>query len=279
MPRLEVHGHSLAYEELGHGPPLVLTPGLRNDRSAVRGMGETLSRSFRVIIYDRLNCGASDVGFPAARSEVDLWAADLHALLGALDALPAAVCGFSLGGCASLLMALRHPEAVSALLIGWVLGGPFPRDRVSRLLYTEFREAAERGGMAAVAETSFFAARILENPRNRSLLEQIPRDEFVAVMRAWEARFREPTTVTCVPEDELSAARLSIPILVIGGDDEIHLTSASEELSRRLPGAEYQAPLLSRKEWEAMTTHEAVAGFRAVNVPPIFLEFVRRRMR
>ena len=68
--------------------------------------------------------------------------------------------------------------------------------------YGQYIEAAERGGMAAVAETEFFAQRIQDNPSNRERLLSMDVQEFCAVMRRWSAAFAAPN-----PVGDLTAAQ------------------------------------------------------------------------
>ena len=70
-----------------------------------------------MLIHDRRNCGASDVVIEGEDSEYEILADDLYELLSKLGALPAFVGGSSSGCRLSLLFALRHPEAVRALLL------------------------------------------------------------------------------------------------------------------------------------------------------------------
>ena len=66
-------------------------------------------RGGRVLIWDRPNCGASDVCFEGA-SESEMQADTLAALLEHLDMAPAVIIGGSGGSRISLLAAARHPR-------------------------------------------------------------------------------------------------------------------------------------------------------------------------
>ena len=66
MPVMQQGDLEIAYEVIGEGQPWVLTPGGRfsKDYGGVREMAEALAeRGKKVLIYDRLNCGASAVSF------------------------------------------------------------------------------------------------------------------------------------------------------------------------------------------------------------------------
>jgi pimeloyl-ACP methyl ester carboxylesterase len=287
MARVSIRGAMLRYEVLGDGPALVMTPGMRNGMDSMRPMAERLAEHYRVIIYDRRNTGGSDIELGSATSEQAMWAADLFELLRALDAVPAIVLGVSLGAGVSLAMTLEHPDAVRGLILAWIAGGEFPRDRLARELYGQFIAAAEAGGMLAVADSDFFRARAAENPAVRTNLLAWDRDRFIEQMRAWDRAFRAPNLIPPVSRDTLAHARLATPVLTIAGDDEIHLESAAREVHDLLPASQYHAPMLTRAEWESLGApsppghpdrHRAIAAYRGVHVPPVVREFLERRL-
>jgi len=112
MPRTEVDGVSIAYEIVGDGRPWVLTPGGRfsKDYPGVRELAVALAeRGNRVLIWDRPNCGESEVCF-RGDSESEMQADILAGLLRALDMAPAVVIGGSGGARVSLLAANRHRD-------------------------------------------------------------------------------------------------------------------------------------------------------------------------
>ena len=78
MPSLIVNGAKIEYEDMGTGLPIILTPGGRSDMSTVRGLAKHLASAYRVIIYDRRNCGASDVVIAGDFSESDIFLTQLR---------------------------------------------------------------------------------------------------------------------------------------------------------------------------------------------------------
>jgi pimeloyl-ACP methyl ester carboxylesterase len=119
MPRADINGVSINYEILGEcGPAMMLSPGGRNAMGNIKSFGERMAAlGYRVLLHDRRNCGASDVGFDPRKSEYEIWADDLYALAGGLGMLPLIAGGNSSGARLALLFALRYPEAVRALLL------------------------------------------------------------------------------------------------------------------------------------------------------------------
>src|SRR5262245_3350052 len=113
MPVATVDGVSLAYEVIGdRGRPWVVTPGGRfsKDCPGVLELAEALAgEGNRALIWDRPNCGASDVCFTGP-SESAMQADALAALLVDLDLAPAVIAGGSGGARVSMLTAARHRE-------------------------------------------------------------------------------------------------------------------------------------------------------------------------
>src|SRR3974377_1824424 len=90
MPSIEVNGGEIAYEILGDGPPIVLTPGGRFSMNVpgLRPLAEALAPRMKVLLWDRPNSGASDVKF-TGDTESNMHADDLAELLRPLDMRPA----------------------------------------------------------------------------------------------------------------------------------------------------------------------------------------------
>src|SRR6202035_3965910 len=151
MPVANIRGVDLHYEILGErGPFVALQPGGRRAGAAVKSLGQKIAEAgYRVVIYDRRNTGASTVAIEGD-SENDVWADDLHALLGQLDALPAYIGGSSSGCRLALVLALRPPAAVRGLLLWRVTGGAHAAGHLANQYYSSHIEAAKQGGMTAV---------------------------------------------------------------------------------------------------------------------------------
>ncbi len=255
MPTITIDGVSIKYEEMGSGQPVVLTPGGRSGMEAVRGLAERMAPHYRVIIYDRRNCGASDVVIGGEPSEQEVWADDLNELLSRLGASPAYVGGGSAGCRVALLLALRHAEAVKGLLLWHVTGGAVAAERLGYNYYEQFIEDAERDGMKGVVESEFFAERIAENPSNRERLLAMDVQEFIAVMRRWRTFFTADKPVIGATEEELK--RIQVPMVIIPGDDEVHPRAVGENLHRILPHSELHPPVFTPEEAESLRQQDA----------------------
>ena len=181
MPVTTIRGVEINYEVLGErGPWLALQPGGRRGLAGVKSLGEKIAEAgCRVLVYDRRNCGASGVSVDGGNSENGIWAEDLRALLSQIDALPAYIGGSSSGCRLALLLALRHPADVRGLLLWRVTGGPYAAGRLVQNYYTQFIEAAQRGGMEAVCRLEHFSEVIDKNRANHARLMAVEPQRFI----------------------------------------------------------------------------------------------------
>ena len=240
MAVAEIRGARINYQVLEGGEQwVVLTPGGRNSLDGVRVLGERIAAAgFSVLLHDRRNCGASDVVIEGDESEQEIWADDLHELLQRLDALPAVVGGGSAGCRLSLLLTLRHPDAVRALLLWWVTGGQVAADRLGYNYYGQFIEAAESGGMAAVCASQFFAERIAENPSNRERLMAMNPARFIEVMAGWREFFTLGAELPVIGAKEDQLRSIAVPSCIVPGSDDVHPFAVGENLHSLLGGSE-----------------------------------------
>jgi pimeloyl-ACP methyl ester carboxylesterase len=266
MPYINVRGVNLFYEDYGKGPAVILTPGGRVDRNGLRPIGALLSSRCRVILHDRRNCGRSDVVIGGDLSEQHLWAEEMAELLVQIGAAPAYAAGGSAGSRTSLTLAARHPEVVKGVFIWEVSGGPRSAELMAPGYYGQYIEAAERGGMTAVAETEFFAQRIQDNPSNRERLLSMDAGEFCAVMRRWSAAFSVPNPVGDMTEAQLKS--ITCPVVAFAGNtpDDVHHVSAAEAVQRLVPRSELRPSPWSHEEWDVIGQHDhTFPGIAATN--------------
>jgi pimeloyl-ACP methyl ester carboxylesterase len=123
MPSIKVYGHSIYYETSGQGDPLILIAGLGTSCLMWWKQIEPLSKKYHVIAFDHRGIGKSSRASKAF-TIADL-AADVAALIRALDLPPCHVLGVSMGGFVALSMGIVFPELINKLiLISTSAGGP-----------------------------------------------------------------------------------------------------------------------------------------------------------
>ncbi len=115
---IEIAGRRLAWRSVGSGPALLLLNGCAATASDWDPVAlSTLAESFELICPDNRGVGESSFGDPAEPLTIDGMAADVEALLDALEVEAAPVAGWSMGGFIAQRLAMRAPERVSALAL------------------------------------------------------------------------------------------------------------------------------------------------------------------
>jgi pimeloyl-ACP methyl ester carboxylesterase len=253
MPTVDVNGLSLAYDIVGEGQPWAITPGGRfsKDYGGVREVAEALAdRGRKVLIWDRPNCGASDVCF-TGDSESAMQADALAGLLRTLEMGPTVVGGGSGGARVTLLTAVRHPDVTAGAAMWWMSGGPFGLMSLGVHYCGGSISAAWGDGMEAVAALPEWQEVIERNPRNRDrFLEQDPR-AFIAGFERWMLAYY-PSDDQLIPGlPDADARQLDVPALVFrsGESDMHHTRDTSERLAALLPTAQLVEPPWGDREW------------------------------
>jgi pimeloyl-ACP methyl ester carboxylesterase len=114
--QLDSHGVTLAGQESGSGPAVVLLHGLTATRRYVVMGSRLLERSgYRVIAYDARGHGRSTGALDHGAYDYDHLAQDLGAVLDARGVERALLAGASMGAQTAVRFALDHPERVAAL--------------------------------------------------------------------------------------------------------------------------------------------------------------------
>ena len=254
MTQIRVNDHSVNYEVIGdQGRSWAITPGGRftMDSPGVRELALALAeRGNRVLIWDRPNCGASDVQFTGS-SESAMQADTLAGLLRQLDMTPAVIAGGSGGSRVSLLTAARHPDVAARLALWWISGGVYGLMSLGLHYCGGSLKAVWNGGMEAVVALPEWQEVLTRNPANREIfLAQDPK-EFLATMERWMAAY-------CPCGDELvpglpdtQARALNIPALVFrsGSTDVNHTRATSEQVAALLPNSRLVEPPWGDNEW------------------------------
>jgi len=255
VPSIEIDGVSVAYDVIGErGPAMTITPGGRfsKDEPGVRELARELSRAGRrVLVWDRPNCGESDVCF-RGESESAMHADTLAALVRALDLAPAVITGGSGGSRVSLLTALRHPDVASGLAMWWISGGVYGLMLLANHYCGTNYLTARRFGMEAVAALPEWAEVVERNPGNRGRFLAFDPGEFAAVMERWMAAFIPYEGVVVPGATREDYARLAgIPVLIFrsGASDPHHPRVTSEQLHALIPGSALVEPPWPDDEW------------------------------
>jgi pimeloyl-ACP methyl ester carboxylesterase len=253
MPRAEIDGIGIDYELIGTGRAVSITPGGRfsKDDPGVRELAQALAAGgLRALIWDRPNCGASDLAF-RGDSESDLNADILAGLIRKLDLGPTILAGGSAGSRVSLRAATRHPGTAAGLFLWWVTGGAIGLSALVGVYCGDAALAAAAGGMEAVAAMPSWREPLARNPGNRARLLAQDSTAFISIMQRWADAFT-PSPGSPVPGmTPADFAALSVPVVVLrsGASDLHHLRRTSEQVHSLIPGSILEEPPWGDREW------------------------------
>jgi pimeloyl-ACP methyl ester carboxylesterase len=255
MARITISGLEIDYELLGKpgAPAVALTPGGRFPKEipGLPELGKALADGgHRVLLWDRPNCGASDLCFDG-NNESEIHAHTLSGLIRALDLGPTALVAGSAGARVSLMTAVRDPEIVSHLAMWWISGGATGLMLLASVYCCTSAFVAGAGGMAAVAELPEWKEQLQRNLRNRDILLSQDPERFIETMDRWAA-FYIPSEITPVPGMSPEAfAGIHVPTLIFRSarKDVNHPRKTTDWVHRLIPHSKLVAPPWSDDEW------------------------------
>lgn len=225
-----VGGVALHFEDRGEGSALVFSNSLGTDFRVWDALLPYLPDGWRVVRYDKLGHGLSDL--PEGRWTIEDHAADLAGLLDALGVTRAVVCGLSVGGMIAQSLAASRPDLVRGLVLcctGARIGTPEVWDgRIA---------AIREGGLEAILDATmerWFTAAFRADPARlapwRNMVRATPLEGYVRTAEAIrDADLRRAT------------AALRLPCLAVAG---AHDGSTPPDLVREtaalIPGSRFE---------------------------------------
>ena len=281
----EVNGGNVVYEVLGEtGDFIALTPGGRysKDIEGLRPLAEELVKGgYRVLLWDRPNCGKSDVQF-YGQSESHMRAETLHALITGLGIGPCVIAGGSGGARDSMLTTMLYPEIVTKLVVWNIVGGVYGSFVLGGHYITPSIMAVRGLGIEGLLRVGEWKERIAENPANRDRILALDKDEFLKVMLRWLNAFvsKPGQTIPGVPDEMFD--NIKVPTLIIRGgeNDWDHPKRTSLEVSCLIKGSELIDPRGQRMPGRAGEERASgkVKGFNMfytwVQAAPAILKFL-----
>jgi pimeloyl-ACP methyl ester carboxylesterase len=259
MPFAKVRGVNIFYQVIGNQGPWValITGGRRGHDEFVPLATRLANAGYRVVLHDRRNTGRSDVLIEGDVAEETLWLDDLHELMKQLNALPAFIGGSSAGARTAMRFYIRFRNDVKGLLLMRVTGGAFAAGRLPENYYGAFIKEAQQGGMAAVCATEQYQERIAGNPKTRDYLMAMDPKDYIKVMSNWQDQFIASTKLEVFGMTDADLASISVPTVVIPGNDQTHASANGKIAASRIPGCvlhqlpikDQEVPLIPYPDW------------------------------
>jgi len=230
--KFTTQGTTIEYDDVGNGMPLLLIHGFPLDRSLWRSQIEGLQSAARVVAPDLRGFGQS--GDAPETMTMDEYAADLKALLDALNVKQAVVCGLSMGGYIALAFLAKYPGMLKGLILANTRAGA-DSEQAREARYANAQKAFDEG-VPAIAE-GMLPKMLTEATRAnrdsltayvRSMMAHQPAKGVAAAQRGMAAR----------PDRTSMLAAINIPTLIITGSaDTLIPPSESEAMAKAIPGS------------------------------------------
>jgi 3-oxoadipate enol-lactonase len=229
-PTVEGAGVALDVVERGSGPSVLLVHGMASDAQALEPLAGSLAEQARVIAYDRRGYGASGAPEPYVATTVEEQAEDAAALLRALDAAPALVCGDGFGALVALDLAKRYRALVSAAVVSnppLFMFVPAATEQLAAQR-AELEEAMRKGGPEAGVE-AWLGGRVDDETLARARAAHRGFFADYAGLASWPASRRE-------------LRALDVPSVVVTGPwSPPHVAAAADALAELLPTVRREA--------------------------------------
>lgn len=251
------------------GLPVVFAHGFGCDRSMWRFVAPAFEADFRVVVFDHVGSGGSDLSAydPARHASLEGYAADVVELLDELALGPVAFVGHSASAMIGVLAEVRRPDLFSALVLvggspryldapGYV--GGFTRPQIDELLEAmESNFVGWSQGLAPVA---------MGNADRPELAEELA-GSFARSERRILVEFARAIFLS---DHRAALPRVTVPTLVLQtATDPMVPDSVAEHLHAQLPastlvhlGAEGHFPHLSRPDETADVIRRYLDGLR-----------------
>ena len=207
---MEVNGKEIAVEQQGDGDAVVMVHGLGGTSNSWFPQVGPLARFFRVVRLDLEGSGRS----PATGDlSIDRFAADVTAVMDALDIPTAHLCGHSMGTIVCQHIAADRPERVKSLaLFGPLAEPPEPARQAIR----DRAATARRDGMAPIADTLVQAAISAETRAHYPAAAAFVRE----ILMRQDAEGYARTCEALAAAASANLAGIRCPTMLVTGDED-----------------------------------------------------------
>lgn len=240
-----VNGQTMAYLDVGEGPPVILIHGFGGSMWQWEHQLPALSPTFRVITPDLIGSGLSDK--PEIEYRPEQMLEYFVEFMDNLHIQQAALVGNSMGGGLAMGMALTHPKRVTKL----VLIDGLPANVREKITSPSIKRALETGTPSWLVS---FGNWLFGGLMTESILKEIVYDHSLltpAVLERSNRNRRRPALIRplmtvrdTLPLWEADLAQrigeIGHPTLVLWGEeDRVFPISVGEELHRAIKGSQF----------------------------------------
>jgi pimeloyl-ACP methyl ester carboxylesterase len=237
---IESGGIKLYLEEYGRGYPIIFIHEFESDLRGWESQVRCFSRAYRCITYNARGYPPSEVPEKETSYGWEFSIQDIDAVMRGLSISRAHVVGSSMGAYAALLVGLRHPEKVSAIVAAGAGSGSPPSDRETWQRKTPvLARALVARGMGAMAE------RMAHHSTRIQLKYKDPKgwSEFLGRLKQHSAQGMSHTMRQCqavrpsLYDFRSQFSQMTIPLLLAVGDEDEPCLQANLMLKSTIPTA------------------------------------------
>ena len=244
MPTLTYEDMHQHYEVHGSGEPFFLHHGLTSSCQMWHPHLPWLTRKYQIILMDARGHGMTTAPSGDERYSWEIMAADVNRLLEHLGIERAIIGGLSMGGGVSLAFALNYPEKVKALILcdsaGVGVRSPemqVPREQMDRQMEERERMVREYG----VVEMAYRS--IANGLAPKAVLDDpVLQEEYIERMSRFSVNgsiFATRFVMRDAAQGVERVRELTMPTLVVIGDEDVGLLPAAQWLRDTLPNRRY----------------------------------------
>lgn len=242
MPKIDVNGVNIYYEEAGSGVPILFLHEFAGDYRSWEPQMRFFARRNRCITMSNRGYPPSDIPDDPDAYSQDIFLDDILGVMDALDIEKAHLCGLSVGANSAVFMGMRAPERCLSLIVAGGGHGSVKGAEDREEFEQDFSVRAERlliEGMEVIAREQ------AEKPNRRPMKAKDPRGwaEFRDQLIEHDAKGSAYTAVG-VPlkrpnfqDIEKDLAKMDVPTLIIVGDQDANCIEGSIFLKQALPRA------------------------------------------
>lgn len=257
MPKLNINGFNMFYQESGQGEALFLVPGFSGNHRMWDNIVPMLNDKYRVIQIDNRGAGLSDV--PEKDFTIETLADDIATLAKHLNIESAYFIGNSMGGAIVQTLAVKYPKLTKAI----VFSSTFCKTDFRFDLFLEMNYKIQASQALNSQDASKlmllwpFGEAFIKN--NFKMLLELAAEDLPFSLIGYKQQLDALTQF----DSSTWVNQISAPTLIISGEDDLIIVPRlTHRLVERLPHAEFH--LL-----------KDVGHLASIEVPELFVDLVK----